>query len=882
MGLAASQARLLSITRRISDNELRAQLINNEKMRLATESSKVSENYISALNSTNLMFTNYAANNAMQTVPLSYNALTSFNQYNNQYVLSDVTGAVFLREDEARLYAESNHNLDDYLSLHGIEYTSTYWDVIADKIREENYGDDAAYSAAIQEAAVVRAWYETIGVDALSSVSGIENLSTFSALYTLANRIDAAYEIYNGNYTERNLLISRAVTAMVDESEFASYFSLDDSHSGFWLNQGRSTGFSYLSNSWGTNGYVNQFFTLPWPEYSNPTDLDTQCANKWWGVNGDSGYDNLGNGGFQDIYAALWCYGNNQPIPSSIDISTLPSNVRNLLEGYQPNSHIIDLDAWWGSGTHPTIYGVFERDINDPTPPEQGNYMFVHYTGYDESSMEHNDDLWVCIPPATNPNTLVYDNTTYPGGGGSGLNTNNFIEYYVDGQLFYGYIPDASGDPTHVTYYLPDPCNQTGSYSYNQLNQQYGGGILVANPDGSFPELNSTTPRDDATAYMRSAMKEYLKSMLRLGERIQTEDQKDRFRALGFTDREIEIINTPPEEILGSELPDLIEEFFDLFLGAGNSANNWTAHGLRVYTDRQNIVGAVQTVREIADALHTYSVNGLSSICFDEEVINSYASHEPPLNYNYYDPETAFTSTELTDEDYENILAALSISSASSDIISTKPDCPGSFWVQFVNYTSSNPDPQIYGELNNIMNTLGFHNNIPILSNSNVIQNELAYVAAMDFFGRHGMPVYGYMKNGEDATAEAEWYTNLFNKLETSGFKTLEYGLASSTDWMRFALENGIGIIEQLNTDNHWNKIMYNSCSDITEETSSQRTTLAEAEYNKAMNQIQAKDQRLDLELKNIDTEHSSLQQEYESVKKAMTDNIGRTFKLYT
>ena len=46
MGMAAGQARLLSITSRMSDNELRAQIINNQKMRLATESSQVSEAYV--------------------------------------------------------------------------------------------------------------------------------------------------------------------------------------------------------------------------------------------------------------------------------------------------------------------------------------------------------------------------------------------------------------------------------------------------------------------------------------------------------------------------------------------------------------------------------------------------------------------------------------------------------------------------------------------------------------------------------------------------------------------------------------------------------------------------------------------------------------------
>ena len=56
MGLAASQARLLTITARLADNELRSQTINNAKMRLSTESSQASENYINALNNATLKF----------------------------------------------------------------------------------------------------------------------------------------------------------------------------------------------------------------------------------------------------------------------------------------------------------------------------------------------------------------------------------------------------------------------------------------------------------------------------------------------------------------------------------------------------------------------------------------------------------------------------------------------------------------------------------------------------------------------------------------------------------------------------------------------------------------------------------------------------------
>ena len=94
MGMAAGQARLLSITQRLSDNELRAQIINNNKMRLASESSQVSDHYVQALNEAQLMFTNYDKDNNASFKQLTYNALTSFNPYNNQYALTNASGNI--------------------------------------------------------------------------------------------------------------------------------------------------------------------------------------------------------------------------------------------------------------------------------------------------------------------------------------------------------------------------------------------------------------------------------------------------------------------------------------------------------------------------------------------------------------------------------------------------------------------------------------------------------------------------------------------------------------------------------------------------------------------------------------------------------------------
>ena len=153
----------------------------------------------------------------------------------------------------------------------------------------------------------------------------------------------------------------------------------------------------------------------------------------------------------------------------------------------------------------------------------------------------------------------------------------------------------------------------------------------------------------------------------------------------------------------------------------------------------------------------------------------------------------------------------------------------------------------------------------------------------------YGEPNYDWIdtsnKNAsynENGSAKAQWYTNLYNKMEKSGYKALQDGLASSAEWIQFAFESGLVCLEQVDANNNWNTTTYTNCSDITEQTNNAAITKAEAEYNAAMAKIENKDKRYDLELKNIDTEHNSLQTEYDSIKTAIDKNIERTFKIYS
>ena len=111
MGLAASQARLLSITSRMADNELRSQIINNAKMRLTTESSKASEEYITALNKTQLMMTNYDSTGEKRHQDLTFNSLTQYSPLNNQYGLVNKSGELLVSEIDTARYQNASTTL---------------------------------------------------------------------------------------------------------------------------------------------------------------------------------------------------------------------------------------------------------------------------------------------------------------------------------------------------------------------------------------------------------------------------------------------------------------------------------------------------------------------------------------------------------------------------------------------------------------------------------------------------------------------------------------------------------------------------------------------------------------------------------------------------
>lgn len=102
MGMAASQARLLTLTARLHDVEYAAQSIQHAKLKLATQEDEAYEEYLKALDATSLTFTAMDSSGAQSLMIANYNNLFSINAANasgHNYVLIDPRGRVIVSQD---------------------------------------------------------------------------------------------------------------------------------------------------------------------------------------------------------------------------------------------------------------------------------------------------------------------------------------------------------------------------------------------------------------------------------------------------------------------------------------------------------------------------------------------------------------------------------------------------------------------------------------------------------------------------------------------------------------------------------------------------------------------------------------------------------------
>ena len=124
MGMSATQARLLTITGRLTDNEMRSQTITNSKLRLAQKSSDASQEYMDALSSEKLVFKYYNDNGESSTYNLTPALLYSYEPLKNQYSIQNASGQNLVSATDANNF-ENSGTLSEFLDKSGLAQDTT-------------------------------------------------------------------------------------------------------------------------------------------------------------------------------------------------------------------------------------------------------------------------------------------------------------------------------------------------------------------------------------------------------------------------------------------------------------------------------------------------------------------------------------------------------------------------------------------------------------------------------------------------------------------------------------------------------------------------------------------------------------------------------------
>ncbi len=683
MGLAASQARLLSITSRMADNELRSQMINNAKMRLTAESSQVSEEYVDALNRTQLMMKNYNTAGESQYQTLTFNNLTAYSAYNNQYGIKNKGGELLVSESDAAKFEEAfkEAKLDE-------------------SILE---GDTEGLNAkALEE------FLKSYGLE--KSTTYFENQDVF----TIDPNIQKMFEgdmIYNTDGT-RVSGIHYGYELSKTSTEYGIYLEL--------LNDYTKTSDAY------TNATIKEMQDTVFN-----TTSGGQTYKEW--------YNKMAQ--FDAVLNIVSDEDGNEHIDTPADAVNQATQLKNAMqEVYNAIKSHLKKSEEGGDGTFAT---AMEEYLSMPG---------IGLTQYDEIGVAQNRvplGTVVLTHPVTGEpcKWIVYDES--------------LLESLDQESL------DSNGLPPLDTVI-------TGDYL-----------------DGTYTEVISSTVTDV----------DYVESVIAMYEYFQT-----------------------------NVMSALKREDFS----AGTEAQQ-------------------------AKSEYYAAAKKLSMFIFGQDVGSDF--------YDKLDDMEWCAGKQVWDETTEmwgTLFPTTALDPSEGGVVVTDE----SQWVD-VPLQIKNPD----GTVTTI--------NTKYQPNFQAILDVYLCDKMME---EYGVPKYTWIdvnNPNENADAKAQWYTNLFERMLEGGYKAIENGLASSSEWLQFAFESGLVSMEQVNDDNNWISTMYTNCSDITESSIEIDITKAEAEYNKAMKKIEVKDKRYDLELKNIDTEHQSLQTEYDSIKSVIDKNVERNFKYF-
>ena len=111
MGMAASQARLLSLTSRLHDIELKAQNIQSQKIALATQKDELYQDYCDALDATSIKAAFYGVDGSNYYMDANFSTLCNYseNRCVDYALVNNRSGMLIVSEEAKRAYDRFGH-----------------------------------------------------------------------------------------------------------------------------------------------------------------------------------------------------------------------------------------------------------------------------------------------------------------------------------------------------------------------------------------------------------------------------------------------------------------------------------------------------------------------------------------------------------------------------------------------------------------------------------------------------------------------------------------------------------------------------------------------------------------------------------------------------
>lgn len=833
MGLSASQARLLSITARLSDNELHSQQIANSKVRLADSTKEASREYLAALDATKLMFNSYDAKGNMIKTNLTPAVMYDYAELKNQYGIVNTAGQLLVSSTDYKNY-QASANLDAFLEANGLSMIT-----------------NPAYTTALSNIyGGANLGLTTEQVDALKGIgAGLSGLEFTSASFGDVNAMNAAISGAIGD-------VSGFPAATNDKGIYKDLLSK-------------------LNNP----PTIEQIDLPPVVTQSEPKpELLSIMDDKFAPIEGLDADGKLLDVGYEQYYDT-----DGKILYNRLEhVNKNDENFGKIISQYEGSVGYNDVNECKHSGSTTNISDVYEYFVS----LERNLSCLIWGAGNNTGEGFAEEDGGFATITSSNGITIKReepegDNTALAGStfggvrynpslGVSEINKDIYGQFYGAGALS-STLNDSSANILLVDAdklaELSTKRDELSNMIDRTEEQQKELDGLIATINYNYAYNDFKTAVIDLYVNVVTALltQEYFDNTASadraFGGKNGTESQK--FSIITYNSVTGEPY-TPVESDAAYDEDNLLNlisissDYFQKNMHTIPSTDLLTQGAIKDYWESM-IYDNLETIQNTYSA--TYDYLQPNSI-IDEQNNMSRSAAEYALRQAKYN--------EYYENDY-------------SPKFRTYVDAITKYNQYLTQKTQKEEE-----RANKIKEFDTWRDSAVSLINSCITQMGVLAKTPQKCYDSKDPKVQWYTNlwhrmNGESTVKDSA----------SKRYKQLDDNLLTNQSWLQFALEHGVVTLEQVQyTDEDelgsglknakWESTTYNSCSDISTVDDEIAVAKAEAEYQRKLSEIESKDKKYDNDIKKLDTEHNALQTEYESVKSVVDKNIERSFKAFS